>query len=700
MKQRLYIISVILQILLAGFVQGQLKPPIAPVEAWNDSINGFVRTDDYHWLRERSDPRVKRYLEAENAYTDSVMAPTRGLQKNLYREFLNRIKQTDLSVPVKRDSFYYYSRTVKGQDYYIYCRKKGSLKAPEEVLLDENRLARGHAYYSIDFTEVSPDHAILAYGADTTGALCYSAYFVDLKTGKRLPDTLSNLSGVAWANDSRTVYYEALDSTRRCDRIIRHRLGQSLDSLIYREADPQFWVGISKSASKQYLFIGSSSKQESELRYLKADSTNDAFRLFNARRKGVEYWLEHHGDDFYIMTNDSAQNYRLLKAPVAAPGRENWTEVIAHDPAVLLEDVLMFRDFMAVQQRVKGLSGLTVRKFNGTTDVTSLKFPEPTYDIYPWHRYDYNSSLLRYTYNSLVTPQSVCEYDMADQSYHLLKREKVLGGYDPKRYVSERIYALARDGVRVPISLVYRRGLKLDGSRPCYLTGYGAYGSNSDPYFSSSRLSLLDRGFVFATAQVRGGQEMGRGWYLDGKLLNKKNTFTDFIACAEHLITQGYTSPKKLVISGGSAGGLLMGAVVNSRPELFRAALLGVPFLDVVNTMLDPTIPLTTAEYEEWGDPRDPKYYQYMLSYSPYDNIRAQAYPAMLVTTGWNDANVAYWEPAKWVAKLRAAKTDKNLLLLKTDMKSGHHGPSGRYGYLKDLAFEYAFILDVLGIRK
>ena len=697
--KRLQIISTFL-IFMAGFVQAQPMPPAAPVVPWSDSINGFVRTDHYHWLRDRSDPRVKRYLEAENAYTDSMMAPTRPLQKKLYREFLSRIKQTDLSVPVKRDSFYYYSRTVQGQDYYIYCRKKGSLKAPEEVLLNENELARSHAYYSIDITEVSPDHSVLAYAADTTGAGIYSAYFLDLKTKARLSDTLSNLSNIVGANDSRTIDHEALDSTQRCDRIFRHRLGEDRDSLIYREADPQFWLSISKTASQQYLFITSASKEESEVRYLNAGQTEDSFKIFRPRRKKVEYWLEHHGPDFFIFTNDSAQNYRLLRTPVSDPGSKNWIEVIPHRPDVLLEDVLMFRDFMAVQQRVDGLSGLTVFDWSDTSSGTPLKFPELTYSIYPLHQYDYNTGLLRYTYFSLVTPRSVCEYDMAGGSYNLLKREEVRGGYDPGYYVSERIYAKASDGSRIPVSLVYRRGLKFNGSNPCYLTGYGAYGVSNDPHFSSSRLSLLDRGFVFAVAQVRGGQEMSRGWYLDGKLLNKKNTFTDFIACAQHLIQQGYTSPAKLVITGGSAGGLLMGAVINSRPDLFRAAVLDVPFLDVINTMLDPTIPLVTAEYEEWGDPRDPQYYRYMLSYSPYDNIKAQAYPPMLVTTGWNDANVAYWEPAKWVAKLRAVKTDKNLLLLKTDMKSGHGGPSGRYGYFKDLAFEYAFILDVLGIKR
>ncbi|MBI5806098.1 S9 family peptidase [candidate division TA06 bacterium] len=701
MNKRLYIISILLfQVLLAGLVLAQPKPPMAPVVAWSDSINGFVRSDDYHWLKERSDPRVKRYLEAENAYTDSVMAPTRGLQKKLYREFLNRIKQTDLSVPVKRDSFYYYSRTVKGQDYYIYCRKKGSLKASEEILLDENKLARGHSYYSIDITEVSPDHSILAYAVDTSGAFVYDVHFKDMKARKNIPGTISGVRNIVWANDSRTVYYEAVDSTQRSDRVFRRRLGEGRDSLIYHETDPRFWVSISKTFSQQYLFITSASKEESELRYLNAGRTEDSFKLFRPRRQKVEYWLEHHGPDFYIFTNDSAQNYRLLRAPISDPAAKNWVEVIPHRPDVLLENVLMFRDFMAIQERTNGLSGLKVIKWGDTTAAAVLKFPEPAYSIYPWQKYDYNSSKLRYTYNSLVTPPSVYEYEMDNGTYHLLKRQAVLGGYDPRRYVSERIYAAAPDGSRIPISLVRRRGLKLDGSNPCYLTGYGAYGDNNDPYFSSSRLSLLDRGFVYAVAQVRGGQEMGRGWYLDGKLLNKKNSFTDFIACAEHLVKQGFTSSNKLVISGGSAGGLLMGAVVNSRPDLFRAAVLDVPFLDVINTMLDPTIPLTTAEYQEWGDPRDPQYYRYMLSYSPYDNIRAQDYPAMLVSTGWNDANVAYWEPAKWVAKLRTAKTDSNRLVLKTDMKSGHHGPSGRYGYLKDLAFEYAFILDVLGIRK
>ena len=692
------ILSVI--IFFSAIAAAQPAPPVAPLRPWQDSIHGRVRSDEFRWLRERENPAVMAYLAAENAYADSMMSHARKLRDRIYRELRGRIRESDLSVPVKADSFYYYSRTIRGKDYSVYCRKKGGLAAREEVLLDENRLAGGRAYYSIDGTIISPDHAVLAYLADTSGSFVYTIYFKDLRTG-RLIDSISSAHGMAWANDNATVFYEACDSANRTDRIVRHALGTSplTDQAVYREDDPEFSVDVRRTKSRGYLLIHSYSKTTTEARICPADSPEASFRLFRARSAGVEYYLDHHGDSLYVLTNDAHRNFRLVSAPAHDWPSGGWNEVIPGRDDVLLEDVRMFRGHCVLQERQDGLVRLRVRSWDGAGD-RYLAFPEPAYAVFPWRSYDYGSALLRYTYSSLVTPGAVYDYDMAANEYRLLKQHEVRGGYDPARYQSERIYAAAPDGERVPISLVYRKGLRREGGNPCLLHGYGSYGTSSETYFSSHRLSLLDRGFIFAIAHVRGGQEMGRRWYDDGRLLKKTNTFTDFIACAEHLVAQGYTAPSQLAVSGGSAGGLLVGAVLNRRPDLFRAAVLDVPFLDMINTMLDPTIPLTTAEYQEWGDPRIRQHYEYMASYAPYENISGQGYPAMLVTGGFNDANVPYWEPAKWVARLRRMKTDSNPLLLKIDLSSGHAGPSGRFGYLRETAFEYAFLLDIMGIKK
>lgn len=684
-------------LLLAAAAYAQPKPPLAPQREWRDSIHGFVRQDEYHWLRERKDPEVLAYLRAENAYTDSMMAHTRKLKERIYREMRRRIRQEDLSAPVKIDSFYYYDRSEKDKEYTIYCRKKGSLKSREEILLDENRLAAGRAYYSIDETKISPDHSLLAYLADTMGSFLYTIYIKDLKSG-RLIDSISSARGMVWANDSRTIFYEASDSTQRTDRIIRHLLGQpaNSDRVVIQEPDPEYSVDISRSPSRRYLFIHVYSKTATEAYLCPADSPEAGFKLFRGRVPGVEYYLEHHGDSLYILTNQGAVNFKLLSAPLDNLEGENWPEVIPGRQEVLLEDVRIYRDYLVAVERQDGLRRLRILSWDGRED-RYLDFPEPTYAVYPWRSYEYDSSILRYTYNSMVSPSAVYDYDMHSDSRRLMKQYTV-PGYKPAKYLSERIYAPAPDGQLIPVSLVYRRDLRQPSGNPCLLTGYGAYGSSSDPSFSPFRLSLLDRGFIFAIAHVRGGQEQGRPWYEAGKLMNKKNTFSDFIACAEHLLSQGYTKPQLLCLQGASAGGLLIGAVVNQRPELFRAALMDVPFVDVINTMLDPTIPLTTAEYQEWGDPRIKEHYEYIASYAPYENIKSQDYPAMLVTGGLNDANVPYWEPAKWVARLRAKKTDAHPLLLKIDLSSGHGGPSGRFSYLKDIALEYAFLLDVLGI--
>lgn len=686
-------------ILLGRTIVAQPAPPSAPQRLWQDSIHGYVRRDEYHWLRERKDPEVLAYLKAENAYTDSMMSHTRKLQEKLYREMRRRIREDDLSVPLKIDSFYYYDRTEKGREYAIYCRKKGSLKAKEEILLDENRLAKGYAYYSVDGTHISPDHNLLAYLADTSGSFLYTIYIKDLRTG-RLADSISSSRGMVWANDSRTIFYEACDSTQRTDRIIRHRLGQPADSdrVVLHEADPQFSLDISRSSSRRYLFAHSYSKITTEAYLCPADSPEAGFRMFRARRPGIEYYLDHHGDSLYILTNEGAENFNLMSASRQNTDGDDWHEVIPGRPEVLLEEVRIYRDYLVAVERRDGLRRLRVMSWDGRTD-RYLNFPEPTYSVHPWHSYEYDSPILRYTYNSMVSPASVYDYDMSSDSHRLMKQYQV-PGYKPEKYVSERIYVPSPDGRLIPVSLVYRRERRQSSGNPCLLTGYGAYGSSSDPNFSPFRLSLLDRGFIYAIAHVRGGQEQGRRWYQEGKMLQKKNTFSDFIACAEHLIAQGYTRPQLLCIQGGSAGGLLIGAVVNQRPDLFRAALMDVPFVDVINTMLDPTIPLTTAEYQEWGDPRVKEQYEYIASYAPYENIKPQEYPAMLVTGGLNDANVPYWEPAKWTARLRRLKTDSNPLLLKIDLSSGHGGPSGRFSYLRDMALEYAFLLDVLGMSK
>ncbi len=686
--------------LLAAAGSAQPVAPSAKAVDWSDSIHGHVRKDEYRWLRNRDDPEVMAYLRAENAYADSAMEHARKLRERLYREMRGRIKENDLSVPVKLDSFLYYERNEKGREYSIYCRKKEIPGAKEQTLLDENRLAEWHAYYSVDGTIVSPDHRIFAFLADTAGTFNYTIYFKDLASG-RIIDSVNRANGMAWANDCRTLFYEAYDSTDRADRIRRHRLGEPADSdrTVYHEADPEYLVSVSRTKSGKYILIHSISKTATEALACPADSPEVGFRTFRPRSRGVEYYLDHHGDSLYMITNDRHRNFRMVSVPEDDWSSGSWNEVLPGRDDVMLEDVRMFRDFCLVQERVDGLARLRVRSWDGSVD-RELEFPEPTYSIFPWRSYDFKASAVRFTYSSLVTPGSVYDYDVRSGRRRLLKQYKVNGVYGRSRYASERIYAVAPDGERIPISLVYRKGIRRDGSSPCLLHGYGAYGSSSEVYFSSQRLSLLDRGFIMAIAHVRGGQEMGRRWYDDGKLLKKMNTFTDFITCAEFLVAQGYTSPSRLAIEGGSAGGLLIGAVVNMRPELFRAAVLDVPFLDMINTMLDPAIPLTTIEYQEWGDPRIKDDYEYMASYAPYENVKAQYYPAMLVTGGLNDANVPYWEPAKWVARLRRVKTDNNPLLLKIDLSSGHGGPSGRFTYLRDTAFEYAFLLDVMGISK
>jgi len=676
-------------------------PPVAAAIPKIDTLHGDVRIDNYFWLRERDSPDVIAYLEAENEYTRAQMQHTELFQEQLYKEILGRIKETDISVPEKLDEYYYYTRTEEGKQYSIYCRKQGSLDAKEEILLDQNRLAEGHAYYDIGLFNVSPNHQLLAYSVDTTGFEVYTLFIKDLKTGRLLEDRLTNTAySMAWANDNKTIFYTIFDDTKRPYKLYRHTLGspQSDDLLVYHEADPMMWINTSRTKSKEYIVIELSSHITSEVHYLDADQPEGTFTLVYPRQKGVEYHIVHHEDRFFILTNEGAENFRLMEVSVKDPARENWKEIIPNRDSVMIDGFDVFKDHLVVYERENGIQQIRIIDL-ANNEYYYVDFPEPIYTFWSTGNREFNTQVLRFTYTSLVTPRSVYDYDMHNRTRELKKQYEVLGGYDPSDYQSERIFARAQDGTMIPLSLVYKKGMVKDGSNPLYLIGYGAYGDSEDPYFSSIRLSLLARGFIYAIAHVRGGGEMGRSWYEQGKLLNKKNTFTDFIACAEHLILERYTSPDRFVITGGSAGGMLIGAVMNMRPDLFKAVVADVPFVDVLNSMLDSSFTRNVLEFEEWGNPREEKYYYYIKSYSPYDNVEAKDYPNILITAGFNDIRVSYWEPAKLTAKLRALKTDNNLLLLKTKMESGHLGASGRYDYYRDIAFEYAFILDVLGIK-
>lgn len=676
-----------------------MKPPMAPQKPHVAVVHGQTRSDDYFWLREREAPEVIAYLEAENAYTAEVMRHTERLQNTLYEEMKGRIKETDLSVPTKVDDYYYYTRTFEGKQYPAHYRKRGSLDAPEELLLDLNQLAEGQKYFRLGAFQVSPDHNLLAYSTDTDGSEVYTLRVKDLRTGQLLPDAIPGVYyGVEWANDNGHLYYTVLNEAKRPFKAFRHTLGTppDRDVLIHHEADDRFNVRLGKTRSRRFILLSLGSQITSEVRLLDADTPASEFRIVHPRQQGMEYRVEHHGDDLYIVTNDNAVNFKLVKAPVAAPGKSNWTEVIAHRPKIRLEGVDAFRNHLVIYERAEGLRQMRVRDFHGGEYY--VPFPEPVYTFRAGPNEEFDTQVVRLNYTSLVTPRTVYDYDVISRTFDLKKQEEVLGGYDPIRYQSERIAATAPDGTQVPMSIVYRKGMKRNGRNPTLLYGYGSYGASMDPNFSSARLSLIDRGMIYAIAHIRGGGDLGRPWYEDGKLLRKMNTFTDFIACAEHLVNEKYTSPDRLAIQGGSAGGLLMGTVTNMRPELFKAVVAQVPFVDVINTMLDASIPLTVVEYEEWGNPNDKTYHDYMIRYSPYDNIESKAYPNILITAGLNDPRVQYWEPAKWTAKLRAKKTDSNRLLLKTEMGAGHGGPSGRYDHLKETAFVYAFLLDTLGL--
>ena len=686
---------------LSGFARAA-EPPKAKKVPHSLVNHGQARVDDYYWLKDRKNPDVTAYLKAENAYAAAAMKHTVKLQENLFKEMKGRIKEDDSTVPFKYGEYYYYKTYKTGLEYPVYARKKGSLGAAEEVLLDVNEVAKGKAFCQVRFPSIRPDHKMIAYAVDTGGRRFYDVYFKDLGTGKLYGDKIAATSGnMAWANDNRTlVYVKQNPETLRWERVLAHSLGRIKDAEVYFEADETFEVSVSRSNTEKYIFLRAGSTLSTEYRLLDADKPSAAPVLFQARQPRLEYDLEDGGDRFYVLNNDNARNFKVSVCPSSETSRSSWSDLVPHREDTLVEYLDVFENWLVLKERRKAQGSFHI--FNRAAGGDSrISFDEPAYMTDLGDNYEYKTDTLRVTYESLTTPGSVYDVDFASGTKLLRKRQEVLGGFRPEDYQEERLWFPARDGEQVPLSIVYKKGVKLDsGANPVYIYSYGSYGYNSDPYFSSIRLSLLDRGFICAIPHIRGGSELGRRWYEEGRQLKKKNTFYDFIDATRYLIERGYTSPAHIYAEGGSAGGLLMGAVANMAPELYRGILAAVPFVDVVTTMLDPDIPLTTAEYDEWGNPNVKEYFDYMLSYSPYDNVERKAYPNMLITTGLNDSQVQYWEPAKWAAKLRDMKTDKNLLLLKTDMDTGHGGKSGRFESLKLTAFEYAFMLDLEGIKK
>lgn len=681
-------------------------PPVAEMKDHETGMHGDKRNDEYYWMgdffREGPDSdKVVEYLNAENAYTDTMMAGTGKFRESLFAEMKARIKEKDESVPVFSNGYWYYTRSEEGEQYFKYCRKKGSLDAAEEILLDIDKMAEGHPYYSAAGFNVSPDNKLLAYGVDTVSRRQYTIYIKNLETGTHFEDKIYPASGGSeWGNDNKTLFYTATNpKTLLSEKIKRHTLGtdSKKDVVVYAEKDKSNYIGVGKTKSEKYIVIASSATMSSEYLILDADKPEGKFEVFQPRIKDVLYDVDHQGDKFLIVTNKDALNFRLMETPVGKTGVENWKEVIPNRSDVLLEGIDVFKDYLVITERKNGLLQLRIRNIN-TNSEHYVDFGEPAYTAYAGSNPEYNSSNLRYIYTSLTTPSSVYDYDMESRDKELKKRQEVVGGYNPEEYVTERLYATARDGVKVPVSVVYKKGTPKSAETPLLLYAYGSYGNSMDAAFSSTRLSLLNRGFIYALAHIRGGQEMGRQWYEDGKMFKKKNTFNDFIDCAEFLIKEKFTSPAHLYAEGGSAGGLLMGAISNMRPDLWRGIIADVPFVDVVTTMLDESIPLTTNEFDEWGNPKNKDSYDYMKSYSPYDNVEKKAYPNMLITTGLHDSQVQYFEPAKWIARLRTHKTDNNVLLLKTNMEAGHGGASGRFDYLKEIALQFAFMFALEGI--
>lgn len=681
----------------------KILPPVAPVKPHKLEMHGDVRIDNYYWLNQREDQEVLDYLTAENEYYQKLTAHTKPLQEALFEEMKSRIKEDDASVPYKYNGYWYITRYEKGKDYPIYARRKETMEAPEEILFDCNEMAEGHSYFHLSGLSISEDNKWASFGVDTVSRRQYTIQVKNLETGEILPLKIENTTGGStWAGDNKTLFYTRKDAvTLRSEKIYKHILGTvvSEDVVVYHEKDETYNVFVYKEKSKKYLVIGSGSTLTTEYRILEAKNPDGEFRLFQKRTRGMEYSISHYADKWYIMTNkDKATNFKLMTTPETATEKENWTDLIPHRAEVLLEDVDIFKDYLVVSERSNGLNKIRIMPWQG--EEYYLPFDIETYTAGTAANPDFDTDILRYSYQSMATPSSVIDFNMKTKEKTVLKEQEVLGGkFDKDNYTEERIWATAKDGTKVPISVVYRNGIKKDGTNPFLLYAYGSYGASMDPYFSSLRLSLLDRGFIYGIAHIRGGEDLGRDWYEDGKLLRKINTFTDFIDCSEYVIEQGYTSAKHLYAEGGSAGGLLMGAVINMAPQLYNGVIAQVPFVDVVTTMLDDTIPLTTGEYDEWGNPNEKEYYDYMKSYSPYDNVVAQDYPNMLVTTGLHDSQVQYWEPAKWVAKLRTLKTDNNVLFMDTNMDAGHGGASGRFEAIKEVAKEFSFLLDLEGIK-
>lgn len=676
-----------------------MKAPIAKKIPKNLTIHNHTRTDNYFWLNKREDQKVIDYLNSENAYTKEVMHDTEKIQEQLFKEFTSRIKPSDESVPYFLNGYFYYTRFNKGDEQPIICRKKHTLDEKEEIMLDANDMAKGHDYFDLDNVVVSEDNSMAAYSFDTVSRRKYTICIKNLITKETLSDKIPNTSGsIIWANDNKTIFYTTKDETLRQNKIFKHLIGTSVkdDVLIYEEKDSTFDVDVTKSKSRKYIFIVSSSSVSDEYRYIDANNITKEIKIIQPRERDLEYSVSHFGNYFYILTNAEAKNFKIVRTSTSNTTKEYWEDIIPHRNDVLIEDITLFKSFYAIQERINGLTQIRIKSWDNSIDY-HIPFSESTFAVHFANNPEFNVQEFRYIYTSLTTPKTTVEINYSTQKKTVLKQTPVIGTYSPNDYLSERIYATANDNTQIPISLVYKKGVKRDGTAPILLYAYGSYGYSIDPYFSFARISLLDRGFIFAIAHIRGGEEMGRYWYDEGKMLNKRNTFTDFIACTKHIIEKKYAHPDKVFAMGGSAGGLLMGAIANMQPQLYKGIIAAVPFVDVITTMLDESIPLTTGEYDEWGNPNIKKYYDYILSYSPYDNVKQQNYPAMLVTTGLHDSQVQYWEPAKWVAKLRDIKTDNNPLLLWTNMNFGHSGASGRFEPYKETALEYAFILKILG---
>jgi oligopeptidase B len=704
MRELFYVLGLFIVIVVGNVVivaQTDMKPPVAKKETKITKINGYELKDDYFWLRDKKNPEVIKYLEAENAYTEALMKPHQQFADNLYKEMLGRIKQTDLSVPYKLGEYWYYTKTEEGKQYPMYFRSKKQNGDDEQLLLDQNELAKGFKYYAIGSFDVSDDGNLLAFSSDMTGYRQYTLQIKDLRTGKILPDKIERVTSVEWANDNKTLLLVTEDDvTKRSDKLWRHTIGTNSNDLVYNEKDELYDIGVSRSRDKKMLFVTSFAKTMREVRYLPADQPAGDWKIILPREKDHEYDVDFYNGDFYITTNKNAENFRVVRAPLSDPSEKNWKDFIPHNPAIKIEGIDFFKDFAVVSENENGLEYLKVMDLKTKRATTRIAMPESVYTTSLSINPEFDTPVVRYSYASMITPNSTYEYDFRTRESKLLKQMEIPSGYDKALYVTERVWATSRDGVKVPISLVMKKGTKLDGKAPMLLYAYGSYGLSMTPSFSTARLSLVDRGMIYAIAHIRGGSELGERWRQEGRMFKKQNTFNDFVDSAEWLIKNKYTSNDRLVIQGGSAGGLLMGAVVNMRPDLFKAAIAQVPFVDVINTMLDASLPLTTSEYIEWGNPNEKEAFDYMIKYSPYDNVKAQKYPNMLIETSLNDSQVPYWEGAKFAAKIRAMKTDDNTILLKTNMGAGHGGSSGRYDRLKEVAFDYAYALGQVGITK